>query len=111
MLTADEGRSKLRKASGRRKRSLIRGYPNGETRLEEFRHSCKGGEPGEVKHLSSPRRRNRRDSLSSGERKGISLNLLDVRGVRNVHFSRTVLGKRAVVGDSPVGERVCAPLV
>ena len=79
MLTADEGRSKLRKASGRRKRSLIRGYPNGATRLEEFRHSCKGGEPGEVKHLSSPRRRNRRDSLSSGERKGISLNLLDVR--------------------------------
>ncbi len=32
-------------------------------------------EPGEVKHLSSRRRRNRRDSLSSGERKGKSLNL------------------------------------
>lgn len=31
-------------------------------------------EPGEVKHLSSRRKRNRRDSLSSGERKGKSLN-------------------------------------
>ena len=34
-----------------------------------------GGEPGEVKHLSSRRKRNRRDTLSSGERKGQSLNL------------------------------------
>ena len=37
------------------------------------------GEPGEVKHLSSPRRRNRRDSLSSGERKGKSLNRRSVK--------------------------------
>jgi hypothetical protein len=28
---ADEGRSNLRKASGSRKRALIRGCPNGET--------------------------------------------------------------------------------
>lgn len=34
-----------------------------------------GGEPGELKHLSSPRRRKRSDSVSSGERKRISLNL------------------------------------
>ena len=27
----DEGRGKLRKASGSRKQALIRGYPNGET--------------------------------------------------------------------------------
>ena len=32
--------------------------------------------PGEVKHLSSQRKRNRIDTLSSGERKGHSLNLL-----------------------------------
>ena len=31
-------------------------------------------EPGEVKHLSNPRKRNRRDSPSSGERRGNSLN-------------------------------------
>ena len=29
---ADEGRGKLRKATGNRKQVLIRGYPNGETR-------------------------------------------------------------------------------
>jgi len=34
-----------------------------------------GGERGEVKHLSTPRKRNQaRDSLSSGERKGKSPN-------------------------------------
>ena len=126
--TADEGRSELRKASGRRKRSMIRRYPNGETRLEESSHPRKRGEPGEVKHLSSPRRRNRRDSLSSGERKGKSLNRRSVktavvafsglwvkrerwpqlpRGVRKVHASRIVLGKRAIEGESPVGESMC----
>ena len=31
-------------------------------------------EPGEVNHLSNPRKRNRRDSPSSGERKGRSPN-------------------------------------
>ena len=30
---ADEGRSDLRKATGSRKQALIRGYPNGETRM------------------------------------------------------------------------------
>ena len=33
-LTGDEGRVKLRNASGSCKRALIRGYPNGETQLE-----------------------------------------------------------------------------
>ena len=32
--TGEEGRGKLRKASGSRKQTLIRRYPNGETRLE-----------------------------------------------------------------------------
>jgi len=31
---ADEGRGKLRKATGSCKQALIRGYPNGETRRE-----------------------------------------------------------------------------
>ena len=34
-----------------------------------------GSVPGEVKHLSSQRKRNIIDTLSSGERKGQSLNL------------------------------------
>ena len=36
-------------------------------------------EPGEVKHLSNPRKRNQRDSPSSGERKGKSLNLTSAK--------------------------------
>ena len=32
-----------------------------------------------MKHLSTLRKRNQRDSLSSGERKGTSPNLLDVK--------------------------------
>ncbi len=77
--SADEGRSKLRKAPGRSKRSVIRRFPNGATRLEQSSHPQKREEPGEVKHLSSPRKRNRRDSLSSGERKGKSLNRIRVK--------------------------------
>ena len=34
--TGDEGRGKLRKASGSRKQALIRGCPNGETHLDEL---------------------------------------------------------------------------
>ncbi len=34
-LRADEGRDKLRKASGRSKYPLIRRYPNGETHLSK----------------------------------------------------------------------------
>ena len=34
-LRGEEGRGKLRKASGRRKQSLIRRYPNGATRYVE----------------------------------------------------------------------------
>ena len=77
--TADEGRSKLRKAPGRSKHSVIRRFPNGATRLEQSSHPRKREEPGEVKHLSNPRKRNRRDSPSSGERNGKSLNQLSVK--------------------------------
>ena len=38
--------------------------------------------PGELKHLSNLRKRNHRDSLSSGERRGNSLNLFFARKVR-----------------------------
>ena len=37
--------------------------------------------PGELKHLSNPRKRNHRDSLSSGERRGNSLNPFFARKV------------------------------
>ena len=59
---AEEGRDKLRKAAGRSTYPLIRGCPNGETRLRGpqacIRKSIAyAGEPGELKHLSTGRKR------------------------------------------------------
>ena len=61
-LRADERRDKLRKATGRSKYPLIRGYLNGETYMRiphvSIRQSITyGREPGELKHLSSRRKR------------------------------------------------------
>ena len=66
-LRADERRDKLRKAPGRSKYPEIRRYLNGETRQERLLPlhaeqrilSLIGmqGEPGELKHLSSRRKR------------------------------------------------------
>ena len=70
----DEGRGKLRKASGSRKQALIRGCPNGETQRDELTlrpaeyigwcESTQGSEPSQylVENKSN------RDSESSGER-------------------------------------------
>ena len=61
-LGADERRDKLRKAAGRSKYLKIRRYLNGETHMERLHVSMResiayGGEPGELKHLSSRRKR------------------------------------------------------
>ena len=61
-LRADERRDKLRKATGRSKYPLIRGCLNGETHLSRPQVSIRqyityGREPGELKHLSSRRKR------------------------------------------------------
>ena len=61
-LRADERRDKLRKASGRSTYPLIRRSLNGETRLSTPQPSVHesivcGGEPGELKHLSTRRKR------------------------------------------------------
>ena len=71
-LRGDEGRDKLRKATGIGTHELIRRYPNGATRHIEDMSLRKQSKPGELKHLSTRRKRNRRDSVSSGERKRIS---------------------------------------
>ena len=75
--SAEEGRGTLRKASGSRVQALIRGCPNGETRCcettaSQIEYIDLRREPGELKHLSTQRKRDH--SLSSGERKGSSLN-------------------------------------
>ena len=57
-LVGDEGRGKLRKGSGNCKQVLIRAYPNGETRLVEDQSlTLRQSEPGELKHLSTRRKR------------------------------------------------------
>ena len=61
-LRADERRDKLRKAAVRSKYPMIRRYLNGETRLEKLQslygeYIAMQREPGELKHLSSQRKR------------------------------------------------------
>lgn len=83
-LRSDEGRGKLRKASGSGTHAL---YPKMSewgnppvylVPLDEY--IVERSERGEVKHLSTLRKRNQtRDSPSSGERTGNSLNLLYVK--------------------------------
>ena len=61
-LRADERRDKLRKVTGRSKYPLIRECLNGETHMRIAHVSIRqsityGREPGELKHLSSRRKR------------------------------------------------------
>ena len=57
-LGGEEGRDKLRKAVVSGKYTLIRGYPNGATRCDSTApHAKRVGERGELKHLSTPRKR------------------------------------------------------
>ena len=61
-LGAEERRDKLRKAAGRGKYLSIRGCLNGETHMRGPHVSVRqfithGREPGELKHLSSRRKR------------------------------------------------------
>ncbi len=69
---AEEGRGTLRKALGSRVQVLSQRCPNGETRPVKSGSHRKVREPGELKHLSTRRKRN--NSASSGERKWKSPN-------------------------------------
>ena len=62
-LGADEGRDKLRKATGRSKYPMSRGCPNVGTHMVKNHVTYTEsigirGEPGELKHLSTRRKRN-----------------------------------------------------
>jgi hypothetical protein len=112
---ADEGRGKLRKAVGSRKLTLYPqisewGNPAEMSTYSESIAVC--GEPGELKHLSSRRKRKKFDFQSSGERNGKSPNPTSTEaggcGLAYV-ISQTELKrleKRAIEGDSPVSERM-----
>ena len=56
-LRGEEGRDKLRQATGIGTYEMIRRYPNGATRLVEGQSPRKWSERGELKHLSTRRRR------------------------------------------------------
>ena len=107
MSSADEGRGTLRKAPVRRVQPQQPeisewGNPAGVTP----RHPVQTGrEPDELKHLSSPRKRE--DSASSGERKRSSLNqrtsglgLEDQQKQRGAKWNG--LGRPTAEGESPV---------
>ena len=69
-LRAEERRDKLRKAVGRSKYPVIHGSLNGETHMDRLHVSMHesivyGGEPGELKHLSSRRKRKKIESYDS----------------------------------------------
>ncbi len=56
-LGGEEGRDKLRKAAQRGKYSLMRRYPNGATHRHKSVPCQARGKPGELKHLSTRRKR------------------------------------------------------
>ena len=83
------------KLRGAVNQALIRRCPNGGTLLGKTKESLPEyighrSERRELKHLSSARKRKQRDSLSSGERNGNSLNLYYV--IACVRCSMGVVG-------------------
>jgi hypothetical protein len=106
--SADEGRGTLRKAPTSRVQTLSVGDVRmGKPGLVHARSLRKEREPGELKHLSSPRKR--KDSASSGERKRSSPNPDPCgRGVvggteANLVSKSKALGRATAEGESPVG--------
>ena len=62
---------------------FARRYRNVEMLTYRNFRAERGGVPGEVKHFSTQRKINRRDSVSSGERKRNSLNTGNRRNTEN----------------------------
>ncbi len=86
-LAADDGRGKTAISLGELSSKPSRGYPNRRTCLVKSQAlAYSEREPGELKHLSTLRKRNQRDSRSSGERNGNSLNLNGLVGLRPMPF-------------------------
>ena len=127
----DEGRGKLRKASGSRKQALIRGFPNGATRLGNTQSSpaecigrwkrTGGSEPSQYPQEEKTRvipsvaasERGRAQTCQVQARKRCLMGvegrcwgwLRPARGVRNHQPSRRLLERTAKEGESPVSER------
>ena len=92
-LRAEERRDKLRKAAGSGKYTLIRRYLNGETHVRRPYVPCNESivvrrEPGELKHLSSRRRRKKKE-----------LKFLSIPKVAASEMGRAQTGMRAFRGS------------
>ena len=106
----DEGRGKLRKALGNCKQVLIRGYPNGATRLAEGQSPAMLEQTGGTETSQYPQEKKEIiDSLSSGDRTGKSLNRccygnIGVVGsvISILIMNWNVLENSTIDGDSPV---------
>ena len=100
---ADEGRVRLRKASGSCQKSYdpeISEWGN----LSAKSRCPKGWEARELKYLSTWTKRNQRDSLSRDDRKGNSLNHISVKGPAVAN-----MGLREYAGaaeDAPASKKV-----
>ena len=119
-LGAEEGRGKLRKAMGSRTRAVIHGCPNGGTRRSRPPSPCAEsigarGEPGELKHLSSRRKRKKKRfsketsipgvaaSGTGGAQTGARARRGSGLQERRAPHRGTALGRPAGEGESPVG--------
>ena len=116
-LRADERRDKLRKASGRGKYPEIRRYLNGETWLSRPQSSygksiAMRREPGELKHLSSRRKRKQqvipRVAASGMGRAQTATRAWRGKGMptKREGRQRKGLGRPAEEGESPVSEAI-----
>ena len=113
-LRAEERRDKLRKAAVRSKYPLTRRYLNGETRLSKPQSSIRqyityGGEPGELKHLSTRRKRKKHRCPKERRAKGkepkperVRSGVMDCKSESEAR--RKVLGKPARESESLVFE-------
>ena len=132
----EEGRGKLRKASGSRKQALIRGYPNGATRQGNTlsppseriarRERTGGSEPSQYPQeektrvipsvAASERGRAQTGRVQARKRclTGVAgrcwARLRPCREVRNHQVSGRSLERAAKEGESPVGESLMTSL-
>ena len=106
----EEGRGKLRKCTGSRKQTLIRMCPNGATRQAEgLSPWLTWGERGDLKHLSTRRKRKKHRYPESRRSKGAEpkpCSLRTGRGCRSVQRNTSRNAKQMEScrrgGDTPV---------
>ena len=101
----DEGRGKTAISLGELPSKPSRGFPNGvtylgKTQVPPAEHIGWWSKPGEAKHPSTLRKRE--DSLSSGERKGKSLDVIGLVAARPMPIASSKADQVQLVMDQGV---------